>query len=87
MCRSQDTARWHASRTSFVGIGYSPAVFVDCGVRELHAGMQINLAPPKALERLSGLLEAAGGGSLTLVRARGLRSSASASRASAYWPQ
>ena len=28
--------------------------------------MQINLAPPEALERLSGLLEAAGGGSLTL---------------------
>ena len=28
--------------------------------------MQINLAPAEALERLSGLLEAAGGGSLTL---------------------
>ncbi len=30
-------------------------------------GAQINLAPPEALERLSGLLEAAGGGSLTLA--------------------
>ena len=38
----------------------------DISIQQFHLLAQINLAPAEALERLSGLLEAAGGGSLTL---------------------
>ena len=45
---------------AWLGLACNHAEMIVCGV-------QINLAPPEALERLSGLLEAAGGGSLTLA--------------------